>query len=222
MTRCASCDASCATPSDLGAVNDDALGHVQRARSASSSSELQAIYADWASSYDEQVFGELGFTGSRRIADLLAEHAADRSLPVLDLGCGTGACGARLAEHGFLAVDGVDLSPEMLAVAAGKGCYRALDVADLTTIAELPRGGYAASVSAGTFTSGHVGAEHLGPILAAHTTGAVLAWVVAEAVWLSFEQALLQHGVEIVLSDLESVREGGQPESRMLIARSRA
>ena len=200
-------------------MSDDPVARVERARSARSSGESAAIYREWAATYDDDVFGTLGFTGSLRIADLLAAHVEDREQAVLDIGCGTGAVGERLRQHGFGAVDGLDISSEMLAVAAGKGCYRHLDVVDLTDAEQLPRSGYGASVSAGTFTSGHVGAEHLGPILEALRPGAVVAWVVAQSVWDSFEQAIT--GFEIVSAELEPVRAGGAPESVMLVARRR-
>jgi SAM-dependent methyltransferase len=198
-------------------VTDDASARVARARSAGSSGESAAIYRQWANDYDDDVFGVMGFTGSARIADLLAHHTVDRSLPVLDIGCGTGAVGRRLAEHGFTCLDGVDISPEMLALAAAKRCYRRLDIVDLTIGGDLPEGGYAASVSAGTFTSGHVGAEHLGPIVDVLAPGAVVAWVVALAVWPSFERALGE--LTIVSAEAEAVRAGGPPESVMLVAR---
>jgi trans-aconitate methyltransferase len=200
-------------------VSDDPVARVERARSARSSGESAAIYREWAATYDDDVFGTLGFTGSLRIADLLAAHVEDREQAVLDIGCGTGAVGERLGQHGFGAVDGLDISSEMLAVAAGKGCYRHLDVVDLTGAEQLPRSGYGASVSAGTFTAGHVGAEHLGPILDALKPGAVVAWVVAQKVWGSFEQAIT--GFEIMSAELEPVRAGGAPESVMLVARRR-
>jgi SAM-dependent methyltransferase len=200
----------------------DAAAKVARARAAGSSAESEAIYAEWAASYDDDVFGALGFTGSDRIADLLAFHVDDRSLPVLDLGCGTGRVGERLRWHGFTAVDGIDISPEMLAMASLKGAYRRLDAVDLTAGGALPASGYAASVSAGTFTSGHVGARHLGAITAAHRAGAIVAWVIAQPLWADFEPALAGHGFEVITSDLEPVRAGGPPESVMLVARLRA
>ncbi len=206
-------------PSEPAGVSDDPAVRVERARSARSSSESAAIYRDWAATYDGDVFTKLGFTGSVRIADLLAAHVGDRDQPVLDIGCGTGAVGERLRQHGFNAIDGLDISPEMLAAAADKRCYRHLDVIDLTGDGQLPRSGYGASVSAGTFTSGHVGAEHLGPILDALAPGAVVAWVVAQSVWPSFEQAITR--LEVVTAELEPVRSDGAPESVMLVARYR-
>ena len=114
---------------------------IARARSITSAGEAAAVYRDWAASYDDDVFGRLGFTGSARIAELLVAHLPDRSAPVLDLGCGTGAVGVRLAELGVTTIDGVDLSPEMLAIAERTGAYRTLSVADLTAgDLELDRG----------------------------------------------------------------------------------
>ncbi len=113
---------------------------VRRARSISSVDEAAALYRDWASTYDDDVFGTLAFTGSGRIAELLVAFLADRAQPVIDLGCGTGAVGRRLAELGVSTIDGLDLSPEMLAVAATTGAYRNLSIADLNQAADLPDG----------------------------------------------------------------------------------
>ena len=52
---------------------------VRRARSISSVEEAAALYAEWASTYDAEVFGELGFTGSGRIAELLVGVLPDPS-----------------------------------------------------------------------------------------------------------------------------------------------
>ena len=111
--------------------SEQARQRVLRARAARSVDETVAAYRDWAADYDRDVFDALGFTGSDRIADLLADHSADPRAPVLDLGCGTGAVGSRLASLGFTAVDGIDISRAMLEVAAGKRVYRALIEADL-------------------------------------------------------------------------------------------
>ena len=155
---------------------------VRRARSISSVEQAAALYAEWAPTYDADVFGELGFTGSARIAELLVSVLPDPTVPVIDLGCGTGAVGRRLAQLGVTTVDGVDLSPEMLAVAASSGAYRHLTVADLHAMEDQPDT-YAASVSAGTFTTGHVGPEVVPRLLDLLRPEGVVAWVIATAVW---------------------------------------
>lgn len=86
--------------------------------------ETQAIYRDWAASYDEDVLTS-GYVTPTRIAMALAQHA-DLGEPVLDFGCGTGLSGQALIDAGFSSVDGTDINPEMLALADGKALYRTL------------------------------------------------------------------------------------------------
>lgn len=202
-------------------MTERAADLVVRARSLRSADDAVALYRDWAETYDDDVFHTLGVTGSMRVADLLAEHHGALDAPVLDLGCGTGVVGAHLRDHGFTTIDGWDISPEMLDVAAGRGSYRDLRVIDLTgplnAHAETER--YPASISAGTFTSGHVDATavpRIGEVLAEH---AVVAWVVAEAMASSFRDALRTLGFAIVFDELEPIRPDGPRESVMLVAR---
>ena len=192
---------------------------VRRARSISSVEQAAALYADWAPTYDADVFGELGFIGSDRIAELLVSVLPDPTLPVIDLGCGTGAVGRRLAELGVTTVDGVDLSPEMLAIAASSGAYRHLTVADLHTLEDQPHGSYAASVSAGTFTTGHVGPEVVPQLLDLLRPGGVVAWVIADAVWPRFEPALAARTLAVLNQSIEAIRRDGPPEAVMFVAR---
>ena len=205
-------------------MTDRAADLVARARSLRSADDAVALYRDWAESYDRDVFGSLGVIGSSRIADLLAEHHADRSAAVLDLGCGTGVVAAHLHDRGFTTIDGWDISPEMLQVAARRGSYRSLRVVDLTKPfpalndhAGAER--YAASISAGTFTSGHVDATAVPRIVEALDEHAVVAWVIAEAFAPSFRDALGALGFAIEFDALEPIRRGGTAESVMLVAR---
>lgn len=194
-----------------------ASDRVARARSLRSADDAVELYREWADHYDHDVFDVLGFTGTARVAELLADHLADRTAPIVDLGCGTGAAGGRLAELGFTTVDGIDVSPEMLAVAARRGAYRHLVVGDLTATIAVDQV-YAGSVSAGTFTSGHVGPEAVARIATLLAPGAVIAWVVADQMWVAFERALDASGFSLRQADLEPVRRDGPPEARMVVA----
>ena len=91
------------------------------------SADLRPFYAQWAQSYDQEV-GENGYVTPLRIAEALARHVKDLSIPILDYGCGTGVSGQAFQEVGFLTIDGVDISAEMLEVAAQKKIYRHLKV----------------------------------------------------------------------------------------------
>jgi len=198
-------------------VSDDPIA---RARAIVDADDAAAVYRDWAATYDDDVFGTLGFTGSARIAELLIAHLPDPAAAVLDIGCGTGAVGRRLAELGATTIDGVDLSPEMLAVAARTGAYRRLAVCDLTA-ADLDVGGpYTAMVSAGTFTSGHVGPSAVPRLLAAVAPGGLIAWVVGAAVWPEFEPALAAFDLALLHQALEPIRRDGPPEAVMYVART--
>ena len=195
---------------------------VARARALAGTDQAAELYRAWAGTYDDDVFGRLGFTGSARIAELLIEHLPSPTAPVLDLGCGTGAVGRRLAELGATTVDGVDLSPEMLELARRTGAYRHLAVRDLTA-ADLEVGGpYAATVSAGTFTSGHVGPSVVPTLLAAVEPGGVIAWVIGAAVWPGFETALAPLALDVLHRAVEPIRRDGPPEAVMYVARTPA
>jgi len=126
------------------------------------------LYEQWADSYDEDFVDSQGYVYHLRIADhLLRRHGAPPG-PVLDVGCGTGVVGAALRNAGVAVVDGVDISTRMLAQCRQKRCgdgepvYRRLIEADLTRRLEIADGTYAALVSAGTFTHGHLGPDALG------------------------------------------------------------
>ena len=192
---------------------------VARARSLSSVQEAAALYAEWASTYDDDVFGELGFTGSARIAELLASVLPDPSEPVLDLGCGTGAVGRRLGQLGVTTVDGVDLSPEMIAVASRTGAYRHLVVGDLNALPNRLDAPYAASVSAGTFTTGHVGPGAVPRLLELLRPRGLVAWVIGATVWRRFEPVLASTELDVLHQALEPIRRDAPPEAVMFVAR---
>lgn len=200
-------------------TDPDTEARVARARSLGSAAEAIGFYRDWAADYDRDVFERLRFTGTRRIAELLAEHAGDRAAPVVDLGCGTGHLGLALRPFGFRAVDGLDLSPDMLRVAEEKRVYRETIAADLLKPLPVPAEQYGAAGSAGTFTTGHVDAGALAEILRIVRPGGVMAFVIAGAFWEpgGFETALerLQSAnrASLIRRTLEPVREGGPPEA---------
>jgi SAM-dependent methyltransferase len=99
--------------------------------------EVRQGYGEWVRTYEQTVLDEMDLRLLGRLRAV--EWAAPRR--VLDLACGTGRVGAWLRERCPAALDGVDLTPEMLAVARGKGVYRELRVADVAHTG-LPDGAY--------------------------------------------------------------------------------
>ncbi len=202
-------------------MSDD--DHLARARSLGSVEDAAALYREWAADYDRDVFERSQVIGSARIADLLADLVPDRDTRVVDLGCGTGAVGVRLAEHGFRRIVGYDLSPEMLQLAVEKRVYEGLVVVDLNdpTIPECEPDVIGASVSAGTFTHGHVGADAVPHLVRLLAPGSAIAWVVASPLWPDIRDALEHASVTILSADLEPIRRGADDLAHMVLARAR-
>lgn len=131
--------------------------------------DARRMYGDWAESYDDSFGAAWGYIAPREIAAILRREM-DPAGVALDIGAGTGLVAEHL--HG-LTVDALDITPEMLTVARGKGLYRHLIEADLTQPLALPDAGYDAVVSCGTFTHGHVGPQCLTELLRITKPGAI-------------------------------------------------
>ncbi|MFM2356528.1 MAG: hypothetical protein RLZZ528_2264 [Pseudomonadota bacterium] len=130
--------------------------------------DARKMYGDWAQTYDTSFGQAWGYIAPREIAAILkAEFAGGE---ILDIGAGTGL----VAEHlRGLVVDALDITPEMLRVAEGKGLYRQLIEADLTGPLAIADGSYDAVISCGTFTHGHVGPECFPELLRITRPGAL-------------------------------------------------
>ena len=86
------------------------------------------FYRKWAADYDHQMLDKLGYTSPTKIAQKLSDYLPDTDSTVFDVGCGTGLTCVFLAAKGYTRLDGIDLSPEMVRVAAERGIYRELPV----------------------------------------------------------------------------------------------
>ena len=133
----------------------------------------RAFYADWAARYDAELTAA-GYASPARCAKALAALVPDREAPILDIGCGTGLSGQALAAEGFATVDGVDFSPEMLAVARSKNVYRTLFEGDAANPLPGAPGDYAHATAVGVFSPGHAPATLIQSALAHLPRGGVL------------------------------------------------
>lgn len=135
--------------------------------------DSRELYARWASTYDSSFVEDTSYILHAQVAEIFAGHAEEDDVPVLDVGVGTGLVGEALAVHGSWPIDGIDISPEMLAKAREKGVYSQLTEVDLSE--PLPRRlrNYGAIVSSGTFTLGHLGPQALLPLLDVARPGAL-------------------------------------------------
>jgi predicted TPR repeat methyltransferase len=148
------------------------------------------LYGNWARTYDTAFVETVGY----RLPGLVVQRflTLKGKGPVLDVGCGTGAVGAALPKE--IALDGLDLSPQMLAVAGEKQRYGQLIEANLKETLPIPNAAYHGLLSAGTFTHGHVGAEALAELARILAPGAVAVISVRDQVWdkMGFKRAFTE------------------------------
>jgi SAM-dependent methyltransferase len=90
--------------------------------------DVRSGYGEWAATYDDTVMDALDLA----LLDRLATVPWRTSRRAVDLGCGTGRTGAWLRKQGVASIEGVDLTPEMLALAESRGVYDRLIESDLS------------------------------------------------------------------------------------------
>lgn len=107
----------------------DALSGTQRDRA--SARYVETLFDGFATSFDENLTGKLGYSLPEETSELLNELRLSKPVhSILDLGCGTGLLGPHVRDIADYLV-GVDLSSKMLQRAAETGCYDKLVKADV-------------------------------------------------------------------------------------------
>ncbi len=84
-------------------------------------------YRDWQPSYESTVEDAMDLALFARVQSV-DWHSVGRAA---DLGCGTGRTGAWLRARGARSIDGIDLTPEMAAVARERGSFARVEVGDV-------------------------------------------------------------------------------------------
>lgn len=97
---------------------------------------VKGLFDQYAGRFESALVEGLAYEAPDRLMDAIRAVAgpAPRFAAALDLGCGTGLMGERLRPHADR-LDGLDLSPEMLARARAKSLYDALEEADILALA---------------------------------------------------------------------------------------
>ena len=153
-------------------MSSDEIG-LDEAYSVQTPEDNRRLYAKWAATYESGWVDVRKYRYPRAISELFdAVVPRDFGNTVVDVGCGTGLIGLYLSHlRPELHIDGLDISPEMLAEAAkkervdGSSCYRALFERDLTQQVDGTGAPYDALMSSGTFTHGHLGPEAIRNLL---------------------------------------------------------
>jgi predicted TPR repeat methyltransferase len=159
--------------------HEGALGQVYGAKAPE---EVAALYDRWADTYDVDMAAN-GYRHPSIALALLARHLPRGAEPVLDAGCGTGLVGEWLGIVGYPRVEGLDISTGMLARAEAKGVYARLHNLALGGPLPFADGEFAGIVSAGVFTTGHVGPEGLDELIRACRRGGIIVLTVKNTLW---------------------------------------
>jgi SAM-dependent methyltransferase len=157
-------------------------GALNAAYAAKRPEDVAAIYDDWSETYDADM-SAAGYRHPTICLALLARHLQRGAEPLLDAGAGTGLIGEWLAITGYPSVEALDISQGMLDKAAAKGVYTALHKLALGGALPFADGAYAGIVSAGVFTSGHVGVEGLDELIRICRPGGVIVLTVKNTLW---------------------------------------
>jgi predicted TPR repeat methyltransferase len=114
---------------------------------------ITRFYDSYAETYDHKLVDGLDYRCPQLILAALRKHCRSK-LAILDLGCGTGLCGQAVSAMATR-LDGVDLSPQMIAKARQRAIYNELTEGDLYPFLEKKAKCYDVLVAAGVF-------EHIG------------------------------------------------------------
>ena len=211
--------------------SDKPIG-LEEAYAVKSPDDNRALYAVWADTYETEFTVPRRYVYDRNAAKLLCQGFSG-SGPVLDAGCGTGLVGEQLRRLGVTVVDGLDISPEMLAKARsktapdGSPAYRQLIEADLTGPIDIASDTYAGLVSAGTFTHGHVGSDGIAELLRVARPGARCVIGVNSSIFESngFKDRFDRYsaegaigGLEVMLRQVYEGVDGSEPNHMAYIA----
>ena len=136
---------------------------------------ISAFYRDWAENYNIDTASS-DYTGPKIAARLFESHVPDKTMSILDAGCGTGFVGIELAALGYRLIDGFDLSEPMAQQAIATGAYETVlgDIDMMKAGEHYAAASYDAVLSVGVFTLGHVPPEALDVLLALTRPGGIL------------------------------------------------
>ena len=127
-----------------------AQARAMKALPRSDAGYVRHLFDQFATDYDQRMIGQLGYAAPRILRELTDMVMAGRDcLTILDLGCGTGLTGAAFEDLADR-LDGIDLSPEMIAKARARNLYDHLAVADIETALGLGAADYDLILAADT------------------------------------------------------------------------
>ena len=143
---------------------------------------MQDVYKGWAPAYDHDNDNLLGTVSQPLSVQIFQEYTKDKSLRIIDVGCGTGLVGVELEKDGFTNFDGIDISQEMIDIAKQRG-YSKLFIGSLNNSLPCENDEYDAALCVGVFTHGHVGSDRLDELVRIVKPGGIICFTINEGVY---------------------------------------
>ena len=151
-------------------------------RNANNDQKLTKVYRDWAEKYDYDNDHVLGTVSQPKSVALLSTRLKDKSVKIIDIGCGTGLVGKNLKAEGFLYFDGIDISEDMLSIAKSRG-YTNLFLGSLNKQLPVLSDSYDCAMCIGVFTHGHVSSDRFNELCRIIKPGGYVCFTVNEGVF---------------------------------------
>ena len=148
--------------------------------------EILKYYKDWSDNnkYNKDMI-EWNYTAPKETVNVLKKYVLNKNFKILDAGCGTGLVGIELKKFGYLHVEGIDFSQDMLDLAP-EGIYKNLQKADLNLNLKFKDDTYDSIVCVGTFTYGHVKAHALDELIRITKNKGFICFTINEGIYKEY------------------------------------
>jgi len=101
-------------------------------------SQVIRFYDEWSPKYEEDLVLVGNYSGHTKCVEAFLELGLNRSVSILDLACGTGLLGEEIVKHGYVNIDGLDASLQMLGQARSKIIFGEHILAVVHGVGSLP------------------------------------------------------------------------------------
>ena len=144
-------------------------------------------YINWTKNnqYNQDMV-DWNYSGPKNAVNIFKKYAHDKSMVILDAGCGTGLVAVELEKEGYTNFIGVDFSQEMLNLVP-KNLYQRLELVDLNKHLNYSDNNFDAILCVGTFTYGHVKAHALNDFLRIVKQDGLICFTVNEGIYEEYE-----------------------------------
>ena len=147
------------------------------------SKELLKYYQNWTSNnkYNKDMV-DWNYTAPQETVSVLKKYALKKNSKILDAGCGTGLVGIELKKYGYLNIDGVDFSQNMLDLVP-QGTYKKIEKVDLNKQLKFKDNTYDIVMCVGTFTYGHVKPKALDELIRITKNKGLICFTINEGIY---------------------------------------